>query len=85
MVLEGSFELDSFNVLLVLNFLLDVLVTLEEFVMFSFSELQTFIKVSLELLLEGVHFILLLLDKLGFSSDDFLVSILHIFFSFLTF
>lgn len=85
MVLESSFELDSFNVLLVLNFLLDVLVTLKKFVMFSFSELQTLIKVGLELLLKGVHLILLLLDKLGFSSDDLLMSILHIFFSFFSF
>ena len=77
------FELDSVDVLLVLNLLLDVLISLEEFVVFGLSQLQSFVQVGLELLLESIHLILLLLDELGLSSDDFLLCFLHVLLSFL--
>ena len=80
---EGSLELDSLQVLLVLNFLLDILVSLKEFVVFSFSELQPLIEITLELLLESVHLVLLLLDELGLCSDDLLVPLFHVLLSFL--
>jgi hypothetical protein len=42
------------------------------------SQLQALVKVGLELLLERIHFVLLLLDELGLGSDDFLVTLLHV-------
>jgi len=47
MVLESLFKLDSFNILLVLNFFLDVLVPLQKFVMFGFSELKSLVEIGL--------------------------------------
>lgn len=51
--------------------------------MFIFSKLQSLVEVAFELLLESIHFILLLLDELGLGGDYLLVPLLHIFFSFL--
>ena len=53
--------------------------------MFSFSKLQTLVEVGLQLFLESVHFILLSLNQLGLSGNYFLVTILHVLFSFLSF
>ena len=50
--------------------------------MFILSELQPLIEISLQLLLECIHLVLLLLDELGFRCDDFLMSFLHVLFSF---
>lgn len=71
-------ELDPLEVLLVLELLLDVLISLEELVVFVVSDLQLFGHDSLLLLPGGVHLVLLLLDQLGFGSNDFLVSSLHV-------
>lgn len=79
------FELDSLDVLLILNFLFHILVSLEELVVLSLSQLQSFIEVGLELLLEGIHLILLLCDELSLRSNNFLVTLLHILFSLLDF
>lgn len=79
------FKLDSFDILLVLNFLLDVLVSLEELVMFGLSELKSLVEVGFELLLESVHLVLLLLDQFGLGSDDLLCSLLHVLLSFVVF
>lgn len=78
MVHEGTFKLNLLDVLLVLNFFLDVLVTLEQLVVLGFSQLQSLIKVSLELLFEGIHFVLLLLDERCFGGNNFLVPHLHV-------
>ena len=51
--------------------------------MFIFSQLQSLVEVSLELLLESIHLILLLLDEFGLRGDDFLMSLLHVLLSFL--
>ena len=75
---EGLLELDSLDVLGVLAFLLDVLVSLQQLVVLRLSQLESLVQVGLELLLQGVHLVLLLLDKLGLGSDDFLVSLLHV-------
>ena len=80
-LLIGLLELDPLNLLLVLNLFFDVLVSLEKLVVLGFSELQSFIEVALELLFERVHLVLLLLDELGLSSDDLLMSFLHVFFA----
>jgi hypothetical protein len=72
------FELDSLDVLLIFDFLLDILVSLEELVVLRLSQLQALVEVGLELLLECIHFVLLLLDELGLGSDDFLVTLLHV-------
>jgi hypothetical protein len=77
-VLESTLELDTINVLLVLNFLLHVLVALKELVVLGLSELETLVKVGLELLFERVHLVLLLLNEFSFLSDDFLMSLLHV-------
>jgi len=44
----------------------------------SLPELESLVQVGLELLLESVHLVLLLLDELGLSRDDLLVSVLHV-------
>jgi hypothetical protein len=79
------FELDSLDVLLILDFLFHILVSLEELVVLGLSQLQSFVKVSLELLLECIHFLLLLCDELGLRSNNFLVTLLHILFSLVNF
>ena len=50
--------------------------------MFVLSELQPLIEIAFQLFLECIHLILLLLDQLGFGSNDFLMSFLHILLSF---
>jgi hypothetical protein len=77
-VLERTLELDTLNVLLVLNFLLDVLVALQKLVVLGLSELQALVKVGLKLLFERVHLILLLLDEFSLGSDNLLMSLLHV-------
>jgi hypothetical protein len=47
------------------------------------SKLQSLVQVGLELLLEGVHLVLLLLNELGLGSNDLLLSFLHVLLSFL--
>ena len=77
-VLEGTLELDTLNVLLVLNFLLDVLVALQELVVFGLSQLETLVQVGLELLFERVHLVLLFLNEFSLLSDNLLMSLLHV-------
>ena len=74
----GALELDSLDVLLVLNLLLDVLVALKQLVVLGLSELKPLIQVGLELLLERIHLVLLPLDELGLGGNDLLVAALHI-------
>lgn len=83
MVLEGALELDTLNVLLVLDLLLNILIALQQLVVFGLSKLEALVQVGLELLLESVHLVLLLLDELGLGSDDLLVSVLHVLLAFL--
>ena len=85
MDLERLFVFDSLQVLLIFNFFLNVLVPLEQLIVFIFSELQSLIEVAFQLLLEGIHLVLLSLDELGFGGDDLLVSFLHVLFSFFNF
>ncbi len=54
-------------------------------IVFIFSLLESLIHVSFNLLSECIHLILLFLNKFSFSSDDFLVSLLKIFLSFIFF
>ena len=75
---ESALELDSLDVLLVFDLLLHVLVSLEQLVVLSLTELQSLVQIGLELLLESVHLVLLLLDQLGLGSDDLLVSFLEV-------
>jgi len=84
LVLESFLKLDSLNVLLILDFLLDVLVSLKQLVVLCLSELQSLIQIGLKLLLQGVHFILLFLDEFGLGIDDLLLPFLHILLSLLT-
>jgi hypothetical protein len=74
-------KLNSFDVLLVFDFLLHVLVSLEKFVVFGLSKLQSLVEVGLKLFLESIHLVLLFLDELGLVSDDLLLSLLHVLFS----
>ena len=83
LVLESFLKLDSLNVLLILDFLLDVLVSLKQLVVLCLSELQSLIQIGLKLLLQGVHFILLFLDEFGLRIDDLLLPLLHILLSFI--
>ena len=65
LVLESLLKLNSLDVLLVLDFFFDVLVSLKKLIVFGLSQLQSLIQVGLELFLEGVHLVLLLPDELG--------------------
>jgi len=49
----------------------------------SFPKLQPLIQVCFEFLLEGIHLILLLLNKLRLMSNNLLTSLLHVFLSLL--
>lgn len=80
MVLESLLELDSLNILLVLNFFLDVLVSLQQFVMLSLTKLESLIQVCLQFFLQSIHLILLFLDELGLSCNDLFRSFFHVFF-----
>ena len=62
MVLEGFLKLNSFNVLLVFDFLFNILISLKKFVVLGFSQLKSLIQISLELLLKSIHLILLSLN-----------------------
>lgn len=59
MVLEGFLKLNSLNVLLVFDFLFNILISLKKFVVLGFSQLKSLIQISLELLLKSIHLILL--------------------------
>ena len=72
LVLECLLELDSLDVLLVLDFFFHVLVPLKQLVMLSLSELESLVEIGLKLLLKSIHLILLLLNQLGLVSNDFL-------------
>lgn len=78
-------KLDPFNILLVLNLFFHILVSLEKFIVLGLTELQSLIEVTLKLLFEGIHLVLLLLNQLGLGGNDLFVSQLHVFFSFLYF
>jgi len=82
---ELLFEFIYFNFLLIFDLSFHVLISLQKFVMFVFSELQPFIKIGLQFLFKSIHFILLLLDKFRFGGYNFLMSFLHILFSFFNF
>lgn len=84
MVHEGALELDSLDVLLVFDLLLDILVSLEELVVFGLTKLQSLVQVGLEFLLESVHLIIVLLDKFGLGSNDLFVAILQVSLPFLS-
>jgi hypothetical protein len=77
-VLESTLELNTLNVLLVLDFLLHVLVALQKLVVLSLSQLEALVKVGFKLLFERVHLVLLSLDEFSLGSNDFLMSFLHV-------
>jgi hypothetical protein len=77
-VLESTLELDALNVLLVLDLLLHVLVALQKLVVLSLSQLEALVQVGFKLLFERVHLVLLFLDEFSLSSNDFLMSFLHV-------
>ena len=81
---EGALELDSLDVLLVFDLLLDILVSLEELVVFGLTKLQSLVQVGLEFLLESVHLIIVLLDKFSLGSNDLFVAILQVSLPFLS-
>ena len=81
--MERLFKLGALNVLLVFNFFLYVLISLQQLVVLGLSELQSLVKIGLKLFLEGIHFVLLLIDKLGFGGDDLLGSLIHVLFTLL--
>lgn len=82
MILESLLELDSFNVLLVFNLFLNILISLQKFVMLGLSKLEALIQVSLQFLFKCIHFILLFLNEFGLGSNNFLRSLLHVLLSF---
>lgn len=60
--LIGLLAFDSLNILLVLNFLLNVLVSLQNLVVLELSHLDAFVHELLELALKGSHLIGLILQ-----------------------
>jgi hypothetical protein len=73
------------DVLLVLNFLLHVLVTLQNLVVFHFAELETLVHASLQFLLERVHFVALLAHQVCLTCQNLLVHVHHELLTFLFF
>ena len=64
--------------MLVLNLLLHVLVSLQKLVVLNLSQSKSLIQVGFKVLLKSRHLVLLLLDELVLSSDDLLLSFLHV-------
>lgn len=60
-LLEGLFAFDL---------LLDVLISLQNLVVFNLSQLKALVHAGLKLFLKRVHFVLLLLHQLGLSRKD---------------
>lgn len=81
MVLERLLKLDTLYVLLILDLFLHVLVPLQQFVVLRLPELESLIQIGLQLLLQSIHLILLLLDKLCLRGDDLLGTLLHVLFT----
>lgn len=75
---ESLLILDPLQVLLIFNLLLYILVSLQQLIVFTFSQLKSLVKVSLQLLLKGIHLILLSLDEFGLCCNDLLMSLLHV-------
>lgn len=75
---ECLFQLVSFKCLLVFNGSLGVFITLENLVVFDFSQFQAFVHAAFELLTEGVHLCLLLLHQFGFGCENLLVAVLEV-------
>lgn len=69
----GALFLAAFEILLVLNLFFDVLVSLENAVVFDFSLLQPFVHSQLETLLVRSHLVCLFLHEFGFRSQNLLV------------
>ena len=78
MVHECLLKLEPFDVLLVFNLLLDVLVALEDLVVFNFPLLQPLVHSELQSLFVGSHLVGLLLHQLRLGSQDLLVSCLFV-------
>lgn len=81
LILERLLKLDSLDILLIFNFLLHVLVPLQKLIMLCLAQLKSFVQVCFKLFLEGIHFILLLLNELRFMGNNFLGSFFHVFFA----
>lgn len=67
--------------MLLFDLSLHILISFEELVVLGFPDLQSLVEVGLQLLLESIHFVLLLGYKFCLGSDDFLLSIVHVFFT----
>ena len=63
---------------MVLEFLLHILVSLKQFVVFDFPLLESLVHAGLDLLSQCIHFVGLLLDESGLGSHDLLVALLHV-------
>lgn len=83
LVLESFLELNALEILLVFNLFLYVLISLQKLIVLRLSQLESLVQVGLKLFLQGVHFILLLLNELALSGNDLLGTLLHVFFSLL--
>lgn len=70
---ECAFLLNALDVLLVLDFFLHVLVSLQDLVVLYFAQLQPFVHAALQFFLEGVHFVGLPRQQVRLARQDFLV------------
>jgi hypothetical protein len=77
----GALSLDALNVLLVLDFLLDVLVALEDLIVLDFAHLKSLVHLGFEFLLEGSHLVSLLGHEVGLAGKDLLVHFDHVLFA----
>jgi hypothetical protein len=80
-----AFALNSLDVLLVLNFLFNVLVALEDLVVLDFSHLQALVHLSFKLFLQRSHFVRLLAHHVGLTCENFLMNINHVLLTFFLF
>lgn len=73
----------SLQCLLIFQLLLRVLISLQKFVVLHLTQFQLLVHPALEFLAQRVHFILLFLHQFRFSCQNLLMSLVHIFLSFL--
>ena len=69
---------------MVLNFLLDILVSLQDLVVLNLSFLETLVHPQFKSFLVGCHFVGLLLHQLGLRGEDFLMPHFFVRFTFLS-
>lgn len=76
--IEGTFALLLLNALLVFDLLLDVLVALQDLVVLILANLESLVHLGFQLLLQGLHLLILLHDHVRFTRIHLLLHLLSV-------